>query len=372
MVAVLAAGFFLGSLGTQHDALLRRSMAFKRVTVAELSSLALGVIAAVAMAFAGFGWWALVAQKVVQMAAGAAFNWLLCTWRPGFHFNWSEARSQFAFGAHVSGFNFVNYFSRNGDNILIGWYWGAASLGVYAKAYDLLLGPLSQVSAPLHNLMQPLLGRLRDDPARYRAAYLKVMVPANLAMLPIAAIMFVMPAQVVQVLLGPGWQAASGVVMWLGLAVAVQLVGSSTGFVLLSQHRSRDYARLGIASSILTVLSFCIGLPLGIEAVVMCYVFTNMLLIQPMLYYVIGRQGPLGTAAFYQPLHLTLLCAGVMLPALLAVTMGTAAWPALAQLAVAACVAGLSIGGVLLSTSNGRSLLITLRHVVIHNLLKKA
>lgn len=371
MICVLAAGFFLGALGAQHDALMRRAMAFREVMISEIAALLLGVVAAVAMAFAGFGWWALVAQRVVQMAANAALNWVFCSWRPGLHFRWSEASQQFRFGAHVSGFNFVNYFSRNGDNILVGWYWGAALLGVYAKAYDLLLGPLSQVAAPLHNMMQPLLGRLRDDPARYRKAYLRVMVPANLAMLPIACLMFVMPEAVVATLLGTGWEAANGVVMWLGLTVAVQLVGSSTGFVLISQQRSADYARLGIASSLITVGSFIVSLPFGIHILAACYALTSTCLIQPMLYYVIGRKGPLSLADFLKPLQFSLLCAGFMLPALVATKYLVAPLYAPLQVVVAGGVGVLAMVLALVVFPEGRALLQQIKYAIHHYLLKK-
>ncbi|TKW61408.1 MAG: lipopolysaccharide biosynthesis protein [Blastochloris viridis] len=371
MVCVLAAGFFLGSFGAQHDALMRRQMAFKWVTVSEMAALALGVVAAISMALAGWGWWALVAQKVVQMVSNAALNWVFCDWRPTFQFRWHEAKKQFQFGAHISGFNFVNYFSRNGDNILIGWYWGPALLGVYAKAYDLLLGPLSQISAPLQGMMQPLLGRLRDEPQRYRAAYLKVMVPANLAVLPIATLIFVMPEAVVHTLLGAGWEQANGVVMWLGLAVVFQMVGGSTGFVLISQQRSADFAFLGLMSSIITVTSFIISLPFGIQALAACYVLTNGFIIQPMLYYTISRKGPLGIAEFLYPLKFSLLCAGAMLPLMLVVKWGVSGLPSLVQLLLVGAVGGMGMITVLLLVKEGRQMLHGLYQAISKHMMKR-
>ena len=370
MICVLAAGFFLGSFGAQHDALMRRQMAFRGVTVSEIASLALGVIAAIAMALAGWGWWSLVAQKVVQMSANAVFNWVFCQWRPAFCFRWEEARRQFRFGAHISGFNFVNYFSRNGDNILIGWYWGPALLGVYAKAYDLLLGPLSQISAPLQGMMQPLLARLRDEPERYRAAYLKVMVPSQVAVLPVAAMMFVMPEAVVRLLLGAGWQQANGVVMWLGVAVVFQMVGSSTGFVLISQQRSADFARLGVMSSLINVASFVVALPFGIQALAACYVVCNAMLVQPMLYYVISRKGPLGLDEFLQPYRISLLCAGGMLPLMLAAKLLCQGLPVAAQVMAVGSVGCAALVGVLVLVPQGRDMLRLLHQAIHKHMLK--
>lgn len=321
MVCVLAVGFLLGSLGAQHDALLRRRLHFKQIAVAEALALGLGCGASIGMAYAGFGWWSLVAQKVVQMGAYTVFCWMLCNWKPGWFFRWKEVRGQFMFGAHVSAFNFVNYFSRNGDNILIGWYWGASLLGIYTKAYDLLLAPLAQLNGPLNNLMTPLLGRLRNQPERYRAAYLRVIMPANLVMLPVGAFMFVMPEAITATLLGEGWMQASPVIMWLGLAVATQMVGTSTGWLLLSQQRSADFARIGVGNSVLIMLSFVAGLKWGIEGVAAAYALAHVGIVQPWTYMRIGKKGPVKFADFYIPLRLALWCAGVVLPGLLGVKL---------------------------------------------------
>jgi O-antigen/teichoic acid export membrane protein len=73
------------------------------------------------------------------------------------------------FGGDVLSFHVVNYFSRNADNLLIGWWWGAAPLGLYEKAYTLLLLPVHQINAPLAAVAVPTLSRTRDDPARFRS-----------------------------------------------------------------------------------------------------------------------------------------------------------------------------------------------------------
>ena len=53
------------------------------------------------------------------------------------------------FGLNLTGFSFVNFFARNTDNLLIGKLFGAKPLGLYSKAYGLLLLPLTQINAPI-------------------------------------------------------------------------------------------------------------------------------------------------------------------------------------------------------------------------------
>ncbi len=62
----------------------------------------------------------------------------------------------------------INFFSRNLDNALIGRFWGSYQLGLYAKAYQMLLLPMEQINAPIASVAVPALSRLADSPERYR------------------------------------------------------------------------------------------------------------------------------------------------------------------------------------------------------------
>lgn len=356
-IMVMAGGFLLGGLGAQHDALLRRTMRFGTVAAIDVGAVLLGVAAAVALALHGWGWWALVAQRLVQMAVYSAACWLACGWRPGWVFAWGEIRPQFHFGAHVSLFNLANYGSRNGDNILIGWYWGAVPLGFYAKAYDMLVGPLFQLTQPLGNLMQPLLGRLRDQPARYRTAYHRVVMPANLLLVPLGGIMLVFPDAAVRFVFGPGWDAAVPVVFWLSMAVMTQVVGSSTGWLFISQQRSGTFALAGLAGGLVTLASFAIGLPFGIGTVAMAYVLVYVLVQQPVMFWLAGREGPVRFADIYAAFVPTLMAAALLLPVLAVLKYGVLSGTgALAQLLVAG-LAGVAVLPLsLLTHPHGRSM----------------
>src|SRR5258705_7422603 len=43
------------------------------------------------------------------------------------------------FRSNFTGFSTINFFSRNLDNLLIGRVWGAQQLGLYSRAYQLMM-----------------------------------------------------------------------------------------------------------------------------------------------------------------------------------------------------------------------------------------
>ena len=106
------------------------------------------------------------------------------------------------FGADVTGFNLVNYFHRNLDNLLIGRYWGADALGLYSRAYALMMFPINAIREPIAAVTFPALSRLQSDPKRFVAFVCKASNAIALLSMPIAAFAAVSSESLIVVVLG--------------------------------------------------------------------------------------------------------------------------------------------------------------------------
>ena len=222
VTAVLAAAFLLGGFATQHQALLNRNMMFRSLAVIQAGSQLTYLIAAIALAFAGFGYWALVYGTIASALMGLCLALLLCRWRPGRPRITVGAGAMLRFGGHVLGYNVVTYFARNADSILIGRALGADALGLYSRAYNLFMMPLLNIGNPLQQVGLPALSQLAEWPDRFARYYLKLLGFVALFTVPIAAVCIIEGAFLVRLLLGPQWMGAVPVFRLLALAGLIQ------------------------------------------------------------------------------------------------------------------------------------------------------
>jgi PST family polysaccharide transporter len=160
LIALTIAFAFLIPLSggqSQQFAILNRDLRFR--TLAAFDVLGATVSATVSVTFAWFtaSYWALFTASLASALIGFVCVWMVCDFRPRRPSFDGELKEFVRFGSAVSGFNIVNYFARNADNLLIGRFYGAEQLGFYDRAYRLLLFPLSQIQAPLGRVMLPLL-----------------------------------------------------------------------------------------------------------------------------------------------------------------------------------------------------------------------
>jgi O-antigen/teichoic acid export membrane protein len=281
VTVVLAVPFVFSGLSVQHQALLSRTLQFAALARNDVASRAVGLTAAIVAAAAGAGYWALVVGPLVTAVVRFALLWLACRWRPS-RPAWAEdMRSLLGFGGWTSMFSFVNYFSRNADNALIGRYWGADDLGIYSRAYQLLLLPIQQINGPVSRVALPTLSRLQDDPERYRRFYSTALTAITFVSLPAMALMAVLAEEIVTTLLGDHWVRAAAIFQVLAIAGITHPVGHANGWLYQTTGNVRRQALWGLGSRSLTVAAFLAGLPWGPYGVAVGYAVANFVLLVP-------------------------------------------------------------------------------------------
>ena len=291
----MTAALFINGARLQHRALLRREMDFVSVAKSDLGSAAVGIAAAVGMGALGWGYWALAGQQLVFALAASASTWWLCAWRPGAPRVVDSAREMIQFGKNLTGYNFVNYFARNTDDYLVYYYHGAAQLGFYAKAYELLRMPLQYINAPLTAVAIPALSRLSSDPTEYRRLFLRIYDKIALLSMPLGAFMIANARDLVVVMLGERWEPSAEIFGWLGLLVFIQPVANATGWLFITQDRSGEMLRWGVMGSFMAVVAIAGGVPWGATGVAAAYAVTGVTLRMPLLFWYVGRHGHVRT-----------------------------------------------------------------------------
>ena len=165
--------FLVTALGTAHSALLNREMRFQSLELRMMAGTFVGGIVGIAVAYAGYGAWAIIWQQLAIAAVSTAFLWAFSPWRPRFIYSGASLRSLGGFSANVFGTRVLFYMNRKLDHMLIGRFLGAAALGAYAVAYNVMLMPLSRIAQPIVEVLFPAMARIQDDRKRMAAMWLR-------------------------------------------------------------------------------------------------------------------------------------------------------------------------------------------------------
>jgi O-antigen/teichoic acid export membrane protein len=291
----LSLTFLLTGSTVQHQALLTRQMRFQTLALVDVSSMTIGFAIACGSAWAGFGYWALVAQQLAYAASGLVLMWSLSGWRPTAPKGNSGIRSMLSFGAHLTLADFLAQCASNSDTILVGRFFGAEVLGLYTRANVLLARPLQQVSMPIGSVLIPVLSRLQSDAERYRRTYMRAYDTLALIVFSFTAMCLALSKPLVLVILGPKWTGAIPLFAAFTLIGISGPLGAVCSWIYESQGRGRDQLRNHTAAGAVILVSYLIGLRWGPLGIILSVGIISLFVRLPLVYYLSGRSGPVST-----------------------------------------------------------------------------
>ncbi len=237
VVAVIAIGFIIGGFGIVQKSMLTRDMAFKKLALVEMTAVLLSGGVAIVMAFMGFGVWSLVANVIGRDFIMVGLLWIVCAWRPRFHFSLAEFRQFLGFSAQVLANIGAVYLITNTDVTIIGRLLGSAALGVYSLALYVVKLPITRLSGIVAKVVFPAFSSVQDDLPSFKNAYLKAIKYISLLTFPMLVGLALFAHEFIAIFLGDKWIEMAPVLVILTPMAMLKSVGTIKGSVLMAVGR---------------------------------------------------------------------------------------------------------------------------------------
>ena len=178
---------------------------------------------------------------------------------PSFGLYLSAIKPLVRFSSYQLLFNFVNYFTRNLDNILVGKFLGMTVLGVYEKSYVLMSYPLQLLTFSVSPAIQPTLTQYRDDVVKIRESTEFLVKLLSVLGAGVGSLMYLQSEAIVLLLFGNAWIEVTPVIQILALSVPAQVIYCACGGVFQAMHRTDLLFKSALCQMILTVPLIILG-----------------------------------------------------------------------------------------------------------------
>ncbi|MEC6747683.1 lipopolysaccharide biosynthesis protein [Marinilactibacillus sp. XAAS-LB27] len=259
---ILAICLFFYGLLVVPQALLLREKNFKTVNyTAVVSSMVSGTVSII-FAVMGFSYYSLILGNTAK----AIILFSVYYYRTGttfkFKLNWEPLKKIYAFSKNQFLFNFINYFSRNLDTLLIGAVFSQSALGYYDKAYQITLYPNNVLTSLVTSVVHPIMSDYESQLDKIKQVYLRVSNLLALIGLPLSIFLFFASQEIIYIF-GQNWAPSIASLQILSLSVWIQMILSSTGGVFQSGNRTDLLLLSGVLSTILNVSGIITGILFG-------------------------------------------------------------------------------------------------------------
>lgn len=241
----LAFVFLLNSLEDIPKAILTKNLSFKVKFLPDTLHAIFKGLVSILFAILGFGAWSLVIGHLAGAFSSLIMYWIIVPWRPKFRMTIRWIRSIFSYGIGIVATSLLSYILVNVDYLFVGYFLGAAALGVYTIAFripDLLI---VQFCSLVGRVTFPVFVKLKNDPEALKAAFLKTMNYVSLITIPLGLGLMLVSEPFVLTVFTDKWSEAIPVMR----AIALYAL-----FLSLAYNATHAYKALG-AISLMTSVS---------------------------------------------------------------------------------------------------------------------
>jgi len=254
--------FFYGILVVPQSMLLREKKFSTVNIVTVLANVASGMVSIV-LAVNGFSYYSLIISNTVKAALLFIIFYFKTNLTVRLKIDKKPLEKIFSFSKNQFLFNFINYFSRNLDSMLIGRYFSASSLAFYDKAYQVSLYPNQILTNVISPVIQPIMSDYETNLEKIKSVYLKITTILATIGLPLSVFLFFNSSDIVLFLFGDQWGGSVATFQILAVSVWIQMILSSTGSIFQSANRTDLLLLSGILSAAVTVSAILAGIAAG-------------------------------------------------------------------------------------------------------------
>ncbi|MBD5406258.1 MAG: lipopolysaccharide biosynthesis protein [Treponema sp.] len=257
---ILSSSIFFNTINAVPDGILRREKKFFLIGIRLIVVSALTYGITIALALLNFKYYALVIQSVISSLLIFLWNLKNVTVHFQLKINWSVLKKIRGYSGYNFLFNFVNYFARNLDKLLIGKALGNEELAQYNKAYHFMLYPVQNLTNIITPVLHPILSDYQNDRPYIYKQYMKIVKLLSLLGVFITAVCFCCSEEIILLLYGSQWHSAVQCFTYMSFGIWAQMITGTSGALFNALGDTKRCFISCCISTVVTIASICIGL----------------------------------------------------------------------------------------------------------------
>lgn len=208
IIKALSIIFVIAGLQISSYALLKKELNFRHLFYISFTQSVIYGVITIAFAINGFGVWSLVIGSIVKRVINLIGSYWFTRHSIIPLFAKNELSDLFRFGSGMTISGVFNYFALQGDYFMVGRLLGTNALGLYSKAYALMVKPTTYFVSVISNVLFPTASKIQQDIPRLRKIFLKTMRFVAFTTIPICVIVVIIAPDLIIGLYGEKWYGA--------------------------------------------------------------------------------------------------------------------------------------------------------------------
>ncbi len=264
VVRVLGITVVIGTVNSVQQAYVQKTMQFKRFFLSTLVGTLVSAVIGIAMAYGGFGVWALVAQQISNQLINTIVLWFTVKWRPKRHFSFESMKALFSFGWKLLCTGLIDTIYNNLYSLIIGKYYSATEVGHYNRGKQFPMLIIQNINSAIDSVMYPVLAEAQDEKEKVKSITRRSIVTSTFFIFPAMAGLAAIAEPLTVLLLTEKWLPAVPFIQFCCFIYALWPIHTANLQAIKALGRSDIFLTLEIIKKAVGVTALIITLPYGL------------------------------------------------------------------------------------------------------------
>ncbi len=276
---VIALVLIPGAFNSVQLAKVSRQLDFKKVFFSNIGGIVVSGIVGIALAYAGAGLWALVAQYLMNIIVACFVMLFTVRWIPQFIIDWKRIGVLFSFGWKLLASGLLDTLYQDLRSLVIGKKYNSGTLGYYNRGKQFPQFIINAVNGTVQSVMLPAMSANQEDKRQVKRLMRQSIMLSSYIIFPLMAGLAGVATPIVKVVLTDKWLPSVPYMQIYCFTLAFYPVHSCNLQAINAVGRSDIFLKLEIIKKVtgivaLIVAVFCFDSPI---AIAMTGVFTTFI-----------------------------------------------------------------------------------------------
>ena len=163
IIRVLSLTIIISGLKNVQQAYISKTLQFKKFFFSTLGGTSVSAIIGISLAYMGFGYWALVFQKLFNQLIDTLILWITVKWRPKKVFSLKKLKNLISYGWKLLVSSLLDTLYTNLRQLIIGKMYSSADLAFYNQGNQFPNFIVSNINSSIDSVLLPIMSQEQDD-----------------------------------------------------------------------------------------------------------------------------------------------------------------------------------------------------------------
>lgn len=277
VLRVMGLRLIVASVNNVQHAYVSKKMMFRRFFWSTLGGTLASAVVGIAMAYNGFGVWALVGQYLTNTVTDTIVLWFTVKWRPKFLFSFKRLGALFSYGWKILCSALLDTGYNELRSLIIGKMYTSADLAYYNKGKSFPNLIVTNINSSIQSVLFPAMANAQDEKERVKAMVRRSIRISSYIMLPLMIGLALVAEPFVKLLLTDKWLPCVPFIQVTCIVFAFRPIHTANLQAIKAMGRSDIFLKLEIIKKVIGIIVLLAVMSLGVMAIAVSGIFTTVI-----------------------------------------------------------------------------------------------